>query len=50
MTFNIAVHISILPFGQAPSSEYLFDGLTEIFCNSTDLKQEIKKVTAKKLK
>lgn len=49
MTFNIPVHISILPFGQTPSSEYLFDGLKEIYCNSVELKQAIKKLTLKKV-
>lgn len=48
--FNIPVHISILPFGKALSSEYLFDGLEEIYYNSADLKQVIKKLTRKKLK
>lgn len=49
MTFNIPVHISILPFNRTPSTEYLFDGLEEIYCNSPDLKQAITKLTGKKL-
>lgn len=49
MKFNIPVHISILPFGQTPSIEYLFDGLEEIYCNSVDLKQAIKKLKSRKV-
>lgn len=50
MTLNVPTHISILPMGQAPSSELLFDGLKEIYCNSPALRQTIKKLTSQKLK
>lgn len=50
MKFNIAVHISILPFNRTPTSEQLLDGLQEIYCNSAALKQAVKQLKREKVK
>lgn len=39
MQFDIPTHISILPLGKEPSSQMLFDGLEDIYCNSDELKR-----------
>lgn len=46
LQFPVPTHISILPRGKAPSSTYLFDGFTDIYCNDEYLRLQVRRMKA----
>lgn len=47
-SFDIPVHISILPVGASTSTDQVFDGLETIYCNSVELEQAIAEIKNQK--
>lgn len=44
LQFPVPTHISILPRGKTPSTTYLFDGFTDIYCNDEYLRLQVKRL------
>ena len=49
-SFSLPTYISILPAGRKESTKYLFDGLEEIYCNSSELKSYLDRIKKRKIK
>lgn len=50
MHFDLPTHISLLPEGKKPTSQKLFDGLEEVFCNSNNLREKLKRMQQERVK
>ena len=50
LSFNLPVHISILPAGKCESNQKLFDGLEDVYCNSPELQEIIGRMKQQPIK
>lgn len=50
MTFQTPVHISMLRAGEKPSTQYIFDGLEVIYCNSEQLEKTVAHIIKQRIK
>lgn len=50
LSFQLPMHISILPAGKRESNQKLFDGLEDVYCNSDQLKQIIERLKQQPIK
>lgn len=50
LSFNLPTHISVLPIGKRESISKLFDGLEDVYCNSSQLGQIIERMKQQPVK
>lgn len=50
LSFKLPTHISVLPAGKRESSSKLFDGLEDVYCNCSQLKQIIERMKQQPIK
>lgn len=44
LEFDLPAHLSILPSGKMLSTDFMFDGLEELFCNSDQMRLLFEKI------